>query len=339
MIIKRYLQFINESEQFNLGLYLTEPSENGTCLCDDVYVMNIVSRYIDDNQELYGGEDINPDIDLENAVNLLDDRTKLEIKQQIDDYLQNGIEEKEPVVSPSTDTDVLLGESVQAQSEVTVAGKGIFTSFLKCLTALGQKESNVNWEVCPDDFLLYYYFPNLESDVVKQIFSRFKSLTRYVHLIDYQQNNLNLYFGVNTFGQFEYGFQYEQRLPIGQFKLSQSVIKWLLSLESKSAQSLKKEIVNLNFSDLMTIGQIKRDMLTFQPGYFEKKLSPMLRDRVITFGFYGIGRWDNGRLDEGEYQNLKQNFTNWLMSKKWGSKVLISVKPESFWLYFHLKLK
>lgn len=335
MIIKRYLDFISESqsEEFNsIGEWVKS-------LSDDEYILNIVNRYIDDYNKLYAGEDVDPDIDLENAVNLLDDKIKLEIKQQIDEYLENGIIEKDPQVTPSTDTTEILGESLQAQAEISVAGKGIFTSFLKSLTALGQKESNPNWDLCPDDFLLYYYFPNLESDVVKQIFSRFKSLTRYLHLVDYQQNNLNLYFGVNTSGQFEYGIQYEQRFPIGQFKLSQSIIKWLLSLESKSAQSLKKEIVNLNYTDLLILGQIKKNMMTFTPGYFEKRLYPMLRDRVITFGFYGVGRWDNGKLDEGEYQNLKANFTNWLMPKKWGSKVLISVKPESFWLYFHIKLK
>jgi hypothetical protein len=334
MIIKKYLQFINESSEdfHSIGEWVES-------LSDDEYVMNIVNRYIDDTENLYNGDDINPIIRLSNAINLLDEKTQNEIKSQIDKYLESGIEEKEPNMISSTDTSELLGESVEAQTEFTVAGKGIFTSFLKSLTALGQKESNPNWEICPEDFLLYYQFVNLDSDVVKQIFSRFKSLQRYLHLIDYQQNNLNLYFGVNISGQFEYGIQYEQRFPIGQFKLSQSVIKWLLSLESKSAQSIKKEIVNLNYNDLLTLGQIKRDMLTFQPGYFEKRLKPMLRDRVMTFGFYGVGRWDNGKLDEGEYQNIKNNFTNWLMNKKWGSKILISVKPESFWLYIHIKLK
>lgn len=338
MMIKRYLQFISESEDFNLGLWLTEPNEDGTCLCDDEYVMNIVNRYINDDSDIQGGEDIGPGIDLENAVNLLDERIKNEIKQQIDKYLEIGIEEKDPVVIPSTETSDLL-ESVQAQAEVTVAGKSIFASFLKSLTALGLKESNPNWEACPQDFILYYYFPNLESDTIKQIFSRFKSLSRYLHLVDYQQNNLNLYFGLNINGQFEYGIQYEQRFPIGQFKLNQSTIKWILSLESKSAQSLKKEIVNLSLQDMMILGKIKSDMATFTPGYFEKRSYPILRDKVISFGFYGVGRWDNGRLDEGEYQNIKTNFTNWLLNKKWGSKVLISVKPESFWLYFHIKLK
>lgn len=334
MVIKKYLDFIRESiNDFNsFGEWVESLSK-------DPYILNIVNRYIDDHVNLYGGEDITADIKLCNALNLLDDRIKSEIKFQIENYIDDGIPNRDAVVTSSTDTDPFLRESIDSQVEISVAGKGIFTSFLKCLTALGQKESNPNWQICPEDFLLYYYFPNLESESVKQIFSRFKSLTKYLHLIDYQQNETNLYFGVTISGQFEYGIQYEQRFPIGQFKLSQSIIKWILSLESKSAQSLKKEIVNLNYTDLLNLGQIKRDMSTFNPGYFEKRLNPMLRDKIITFGFYGIGRWDNGKLDEGEYQNIKNNFTNWLMSKKWGNKVLISVKPESFWLYFHIKLK
>jgi hypothetical protein len=333
MIIKKYLDFIKESSnEFNsIGEWVES-------LSDDEYVKNIVNRYINDNQKLYSGEDIDPTINLSNAVNLLPENIQMEIREQIDKYLQNGIEEKEPTILPSTETEELL-ESLEAQPEITVAGKGIFTSFLKSLTALGLKESNPNWEICPEDFLLYYHFSNLDSESVKQIFSRFKSLTRYLHLIDYQHNQLNLYFGLTTTGQCEYGIQYDIRYPIGKFKLSQSVIKWMVSLESKSAQSLKKEIVNLTYADMMTLGLIKTDMMTFTPGYFEKKLTPMLRDRIITFGYYGIGRWDNGKLDEGEYQNIKTNFTNWLLTKKWGSKVLISVKPESFWLYIHLKLK
>lgn len=333
-MIKRYLEFIKED--FNgfesFGKWIES-------LSGDEYVLNIVNRYIDDHNKLYSGEDIDPTIDLSNAVNLLDDRVKNEIKLQIEDYLQSGIQEKEPLVLPSTDTSELLGESIQAQSEVSVAGKGIFHSFLKSLTALGLKESNPEWSLCPEDFLLYYSFRNLNSDLVKQIFTRFRSLERYTYLIDYGKNELNLYFGLNCSGEFEYGIEYDTRFAIGKFKLSQSVIKWLLSIESKSASSLKKEIVNLNYSDMITLGQIKNDMKSFSPGYFEKKLNPMLRDRVITFGYYGVGRWDNGKLDEGEYQNIKNNFTNWLMTKKWSSKVLISVKPESFWLYIHLKIK
>ena len=319
-MIKRYLEFIKESQinEFNsLGEWVES-------LISDEYVRNIVARYTKDSDA---------SIDLSNAINILDDKTKQEIKAQIDYYLENGIEEKEPQFTASTDLEPLT------ESEITVAGKGIFISFLKSLTSLGQKEVQPSWEKCPDGFLLFYHYPNLQSEDVKQVFSRFKSLTRYLDMIDYQKNETDLYFGIKCDGNFEYGVHYDVLKPIGQFRLSQSVIKWICQIESKSASSLKKELVNLTLADVITLGKIKTDMLTFNPGYHEKKLSPMLKDRVISFGYFGVGRWDNGKIDEGELMNVKNNFTTWLLTKKWGSKVLISVKPNSFWLYLHLKLK
>lgn len=318
MIIKKYLQFINEDENTSLGQWISS-------LIEDEYVRNIVARYT---------QEIDPSIDLENAINLLDKRTQLEIKEQIEEYLQKGIEEKQPDILTSTDTEQLW------ESEITVAGKGMFVSFLKSLTALGQKDCLPNWEKTSNDFLFYYHFSNLQSEIVKSVFMRFKSLSRYLDLIDYQQNEVSLYFGIKCDGNFEYGICYDNLLPIGQFKLNQSVIKWILSLESKSAFSLKKELVNLTYSDILILGQIKRDIGTFNPGYFEKKLFPQIKDRVFSFGFYGVGKWDNGQLDQGEFMNIKNNFTTWLISKKWGGKVLISVpQPKSFWFNLHIKLK
>ena len=318
MIIKRYLQFINEDENTSLGQWISS-------LIEDEYVRNIVARYT---------QEIDPSIDLENAINLLDKRTQLEIKEQIEEYLQKGIEEKQPDILTSTDTEQLW------ESEITVAGKGMFASFLKSLTALGQKDCLPNWEKTSNDFLFYYHFSNLQSEIVKSVFMRFKSLSRYLDLVDYQQNEVSLYFGIKCDGNFEYGICYDNLLPIGQFKLNQSVIKWILSLESKSAFSLKKELVNLTYSDILILGQIKRDIGTFNPGYFEKKLFPQIKDRVFSFGFYGVGKWDNGQLDQGEFMNIKKNFTTWLISKKWGGKVLISVpQPKSFWFNLHIKLK
>lgn len=321
MKLKKYSEFIIESNSngFNsLGEWIES-------LIDDDYVKNIISRYT---------KDIDPDIELSNAINILDERTKSEIKSQIDNYLENGIEEKDPTVIASTDIEELT------ESEITMAGKGIFSSFLKSLTALGQKMMESNWEKCPENYLLFYYYKNLDAQSVKTIFNRFKSLSRYNEMINYGKNEVDLYYGVKCDGNFEYGISYESQMsPIGQFKLSQSVIKWITTLESQSAHSLKKELVNLTYDNIITLGRIKTDMKTFQPGYHEKKMAPMLKDKVISFGYYGIGRWDNGKLDEGEFMNIKTNFTNWLLSKKWGSKVLISVKPQSFWLYIHLKLK
>lgn len=346
MIIKKYIQFIKEDKMgFNsIGEWIET-------LSDDDYVMNIVNRYL---------REISPDIDLANAVNLLDEREQADIKSQVQKYLDGGIEEKDPIVLTSTRTaniinhrngtsnvtgvgsvgNKLVGESVDTSTEITIAGKGVFNSFLKSLTALGQKESKPNYQDCPEDFLIFYYFSNLDSNSVKMVFSRFKSLIRYINSIDYKENEVNLYFGIKCDGQFEYGMKYDDRMiPFGQFKLSKSVIKWITQLESKSAFSLKKELVNLSLGDIITLGRIKMDMKNFNPGYHEKQSYPLITDKVITFGYYGIGKWDNGKLDQSELLNLKNNFSTWILSKSWGGKVLISIQPQSFWLNIHLKLK
>lgn len=331
MIIKKYIEFIKESsDDFNsLGEWIESIS-------DDDYVMNIVNRYL--------GE-IGSDIELSNAINLLDEVEQADIKSQVEDYLQNGLVEIEPQIVTSTDMEELtenleaMVESPMVQQEISVAGKGVFSSFLKTLTALGRKESSPDYENCPENFLIFYNYKDLNANDVKSIFGRFKSLLRYSDMIDYGKNEINLYFGIKCDGQFEYGISYDVLSPIGQFKLSKSSIKWLVQQQSKSAQSLKKELVNLTPSDILLLGKIKTDMKEYNPGYHEKRSYPTINDRVISFGYYGIGKWDNGKLDEGEYMNIKNNFTTWVISKRWGSKVLISVNPQSFWLHIHLKLK
>lgn len=327
MIIKKYTQFIKENlEEFkSIGEWVDS-------LSNDDYILNIVNRYLDD---------INPDIKLSNAINLLDDNEKNDIKSQIEEYLENGLESETKILA-STDIKK-LSESFEVepiiQQEISIAGKGVFSSFLKSLTALGRKDSKPNYEDCPSDFLMFYKYDGLNSTDVKSIFSRFKSLIRYTDMIDYGKNEISLYFGIKCDGQFEYGISYDKLLPIGQFKLSKSSIKWLIQLESKSASSIKKELVNLSFNDIILLGMIKKEMVLYKPGYFEKKSYPFISDKVISFGYYGIGKWENGKIDNNEYLDIKNNFTNWVLSKKWGSKILVSIKPESFWLYINIKIK
>ena len=150
-MIKKYIEFINEGH-FNGFNSLGEWVES---LIDYSYIQNIITRYTK-------GSDLS--INLSNAINVLDDKEQQEIKAQIDHYLENGIEEKEPQLLASTDLEPLT------ESEISVAGKGIFTSFLKSLTGLGHKESQPNWERCPESFLLYYHFSNIQSEDLKQIF-------------------------------------------------------------------------------------------------------------------------------------------------------------------------
>lgn len=321
-MIKRFLEFVNNNESLGdlvEGLY------------NDDYIKNIVNRYIGD---------ISPDINLANAINILDDRTKSEIKSQIDKYQSNGIENKDVEMIASTEiNENVIEPPIEVQSEISVAGKSIFTSFLKSLTALGQKEKQPNLEKCPSQFLLFYFYDNLYANDVKSIFSRFKSLNRFTNLIDYGKNETSLYFGIKCDGTIEYGVAYERLHKMGGFKLSASSIKWIVQIDSKSASSLKKQIVNLSYQDILLLGKIKTDMKQYNPGYNEKVQRPIINDKVMTFGYYGVGNWSNGKIDETDLLRIKNEFSVFVGKHKWANKVLISVKPQSFWLYLNIKIK
>lgn len=317
MIIKKYNQFIFEDK---LGDWLLPLYK------DDEYVRNIVDRFI--------GE-IPPDISLPNAVGLLSDWEKKEIEKLVNDYQANGIVEKEPVVKFSTETESLV-EAV----DLTPGGKGAFTSFLKVMTALGQKDVVPDFSICPKDFLLFYRSTHIETNTAKAVMARYSSLSRFVDDIDYTNNDILLYFGLKCDSSIEFGTMSENELTkFGNFKINASVIKWITTLDLKSAFSLKKELVNLTNTDISTLCSIKNDMLQYSPGQYDTTMPITLTDKILSFGYQNVGQWDNGSLDSGEFENIKSNFISWISTKKWSDKVLISVKPISQWLYIHIKLK
>jgi hypothetical protein len=314
-MIKKYNDFVqesfNEEEHHSLGEYIEELAK------DDEYIQMIVGQYT--------GE-ISPSIRLSNAINLLDDMTKIELLKRVENHL-NGVETGEVSIGTSTPVD-LLEESY---------GKNVLTTFMKCLTALGLKDNTPEAKEIPSEFLIFFRLSGVESSRIESVFKRFKSLSTIK--IDYTSPSMGLYFGIRNTGDFEYGVYYHELVPIGTFKLNKSVFNTLKLSELKSATGLKKVLVNLSLNDVLLMGKIKMEMDKFQPGYFEQKMAPLVNDRIITFGYYGVGKWDNGQLDSGELMNVKNNLKNFLSKYRWSEKIQISVVPSKFWVYINIKIK
>jgi hypothetical protein len=335
-MITRYKNFIKEKlEQSSIGEWVES-------LIHDEYIMSVVNRHI---------EDVDPSIRVANAVNILPKPEKTQLVNTIKKYLDEGLSDEQIDVSTTININKLTNES---QSQVvgvgdlnnelnfSKSGKWVFASFLKSITALGAKDYEINKkeEKLPDNFLISYLTKDLEKVDVLSVFNRFKSLSpleKYINGIPY--TNICLYITIRVDATLEYGIWYGDYLPIGEFKLSNSNIKWIMNIESKSSIKLKSILKNLSYKDLLTIGSIKVDMKSYTPGYFEKVLNPILEDRVISFGYYGVGKWSDGKIDSGELINIKNNITNWILGKKWGDKILIGINPKSFWLWIHFKLK
>lgn len=319
-MIKKYNQFISESfskdNHHSLGEYIEDLSQN------DEHIQMIVGQMTGD---------IDPSIRLSNAVNLLDDLKKVELLKRVENYL-NGVE-GETHIAATVDADTVVPNEPVQESY----GRNVLNTFLKCLTALGFKENTPQTNEIPSEFLIFFKFTGVESSKIQGVFSRFKGLQSIK--IDYSHPTMGLYFGIKCDGLFEYGYYYDELIPIGQFKLTKSIYNQIKLSELKSASGLKKILVNLTFEDIQLMSKIKLEMDKFNPGYFEQKMVPQINERTMTFGYYGVGKWDNGQLDLGELENVKGNLKTFLMKYRWSEKILISVQPNKFWIYIQIKLK
>lgn len=313
-MIKKYSDFIaesfNEEIHGTIGEYIEELSKK------DDEITHIVNQHI---------KDVEPWIEISNAINILPDLEQVNLLKRVEKYLTG--EKEYPEIFTSTDVN-LLEESY---------GQGILNTFFKCLTALGFKDNSPSNET-PSEFLVFFKFSGVESSKIEGVFKRFKSLSSIE--IDYTQPSMGLYFGIRNTGDFEYGYYYDELIPIGNFKLNKSTFNKLKLSDLKSTSGLKKALVNYNLDDIKLLGKIKIEMDKFQPGYYEQKSAPFLSDnRVITFGYYGVGKWDNGKLDEGELLNLRGNLKTFLSKYRWSDKIQMSIVPNRFWVYINLKLK
>jgi hypothetical protein len=313
-MIKSYINFITETfskeEHNSIGEYIQNLAEN------DDYITMIANQYLGD---------VDPSIKLSNSINLLDDLEKVELLKRVENYL-NGVE-LEPSVSTSTDIN-LLEESY---------GKNLLNTFLKTLSNLGFKDTHPESTEVPSEFLIFFKFNGKPSSDVQLAFNRFKSLKSIK--VDYTQPHIGLYYGIKLNGNFEYGYYYDDLIPIGEFKLNKSAYNSLKLSDSKSISTLKKILANLSHNDILLMCKIKSEMDNFQPGYFESKSTPIINDRIITFGYYGVGKWDNGILDKGEFMNIKTNLKTFLSKYKWSDLIQVSINANKFWVYINIKIK
>ncbi len=214
-------------------------------------------------------------------------------------------------------------------------GSSVFTSFSKCLTALGFKENSHSKDI-PNDFLIFYKLDHTDSSTVKSIFSRFKSLDN----IDLgNSKTCSLYFGIKCDNTFEYGTYIHEFYPIGSFKINNSKINSIKLSQLKSLTSLKKDLVDITSNDIFTLNKIKLDMIKFNKIKFQKREFIPIENKIIGIKFYGMGKWVDGNIDPTSSNEIKKIFKDYISNSKWSDKILINIKSSNFWTNIYIKLK
>ena len=322
-MIKKYIQFINENlndirRKYNtVGEYVERLSEN------DDYALNIISQYT---------KDIDSDVRISSAINTLDEDIQLHIVKMIEDH-KNGTEDNKNAEVISY-TDANLSESNES------GGKNLFKCYLKVFTALGFKDTKINWDQTPDDFLMFFISNQIDISNVKMIMSRYRQFDMTINSMDYKHNECQLYYGIKCDGTLQYGIKTEdQNLVVGGFKINKGIFNWLLVLDSPSASNMKRELILLDINKLLLLCKIKNEVKKFNPGQTEKRSNPSISSDIMTFGYYGLGRWNNGKMESDDLDAVKNNFRIFLSKYKWVDKIQISVTANQFWTYLNIKIK
>ena len=315
-MIKRYLQFINESieeiekENNSFGEWVEKLSKK------DDYVLNMVSQHI---------KDFDPTIRIANAVNLLDESTKEFIYDMIIKYQEDqegGVE---------VNTYVPLKESVES---VTPSGKNMFKSFLKVLTAMGYKDIKPVWEKMPDTFVTLFKTPMIDIKKLKEVLVRYRFFDEFINKINYSNNECLLYFGIKNDLVFEYGLSSEtERVVIGKFSLNQSSINWILLLDSSSSANLKRMMVDYNFKNIQVVSKLRNKILSYKkPELFT------IENDIVRLGFYGEGKWEGKKMDPQSLELFKQDFVQFMIKSKLSNNFKMNIVSDNLWVYVNLKI-
>lgn len=307
-MISKYFEFSQYGKHNTLGEYIES-------LCDDEFIRSIVGEYT---------KEIDPKIRVSNSINLLEDYEKIQLLKRVESHLNGS--KSEPQITTSVDTYETIEESY---------GKGIFTTFLKCLTALGLKENKPVQET-PNNFLFLFKFEKLDYLKVESIFKRFKSLQ--ILGIEYSPD-MGLYFGIKSDGFLEYGYITDKMNEIGKFPIKKSTLNWIKTSDLKSLSGIKKSLTNLSHGDLILLGKIKTEMGKFKPEYCEQKMTPQIQDRIISFGYSGYGNWNNGKINDEDLIKLKENVKEFLLKYRWSSNILVNTSAKNFWSHINIKIK
>ncbi len=318
-MIKRYPSFIKETYQG----FPTKSHFIANKAKDSEYVRYLISDYT---------KDINPNVNVEKAVSTLDDYTQDLIIKMIGDYESNTRSQDEIDVTPITS--LTYNESQQ------IGGKNLFTCFLKVISALGQKDCEIDWQIIPDDYIALFVSDTIPIEDLKGVLSRYLYFDDFFKSKQVTDRFGRLYWGVKTDLTIEYGIYLDRvQNQLGNFSLTIGTYNYVMTQNLKSATNLKKLLVGLDLKKLSIASKVKEVMKDYFPGESDNKTKPRIDGDVISYGFDNLGKWDNNNVDSGELENIKTNLRNHLMQFKWSDQIQFNVIPSNGWIFLNIKIK
>lgn len=284
---------------------------------------------IDHYRKRFDDKSVDTSIRISKAVNILNPYDQMALVKTINDNFK--IEESNKF------------EDLNIKNLIVLNKTG-FNSFLKILTALSLPEIFKEEEKCPNDFFSFYITESVNKERLLSILQRFKSMEQISDYIAQSQGSIKLYFGITyTTSLFlEYGINIDdsdQKIKVGEYKLTKRNLKELKDTKSKILQLLRDDTDESSKEDVISYMKVKKMMTDFSPGYFDKKTNPYIKDKSIVQRYYGIGEWKDGIIEKESLNKVRDEFISYCKKKKIDKKVLFNIDASKFWITIKIKIK
>lgn len=227
--------------------------------------------------------------------------------------------------------------------ENSILGKNAFRSFTKVLAAVGAKDIKPNYDLCPQDYYIYYSFDNVDYDRILTVLERFKSLAFMINILktNNKYNNYGFYIGIkyNKALFVEYGVNAGTTKHVaGEFRFGKNEFKSMQSGDIVILSHLKNELSLINYEDIITLMRAKMDLSKMTTGPVST-IKYVIAGNMLTVAYHGIGKWVHAEMENDELSRYKEIFQTWIKKQKWSDKITAELVAKNLWLYLKIRIK
>lgn len=282
-------------------------------------VRDIVNQYIKD-------KDIT--IRIANSIKVLPDNYFVELIRNIKNIMNNIDDKKE----------IDIRASAKYIEENTNFGKGLLNIFMKLMNEVLIHDEPIIQK--NKGYIYYLIWKNVDMDIFKPIFLKYRSLSFYDKYINFDSNYIDIYIGITNDLSINFGFiTYEKSvIKVGSFILNKSSYENIINnnynvFSKHFIKTFNKISFDLFKKYIKVINTISN--IDF---YHTDKEEYEIIDDLIVFKFAGYGTWSNSSINKEDYDRFKKIIKSELSNLKFANLIKFSVNANNYWLTLKIKV-
>lgn len=218
--------------------------------------------------------------------------------------------------------------------DLPLLGKESFNTFLKICSHFAKWALDDISLATKNDKYKIWTCPVKSNQIkeVKSLLERYNSMKKLLHYYNnsvVENKPISLYMSLNFINRkwmFEYGISNGNKLfKVGEFEYTTTT----QLPEHEIVKYINSELEEFNSREHLLLYRIRKDMITFNPGYCQIT-EPIILNKTVVMTTYNLGVWNkDGKLENGEKEKYLEIFKEWAIQYQWAKMITLIVRPQT----------